>query len=226
MFLRLRNTTPKETWFSVTGCSFGVLKMVLIGWPKRPQDFRLVDESTATYDRLYMPTTLNPAFRMANSHQSVFQRVTHGEQEALSIRLPKAALRGHSSVLNMYISDPPCRKAMLQLLEVPEKLSQIAWSQITSDKGLKVRDVVEAAARFEAEHCPGPDHDLLWKRIRKPLSVFRWSDDGESDDGDHDTESVYDGDFITLGIDLPFDGRLQPVIPSEEERAVVALKHR
>lgn len=192
MFLRLQSTAPPETWFGVGIQEFDFFHPLPSGGSVRidagePSGFQRVSNSSATYTKLYIPTTLNPGLQMYYPLQPTLQRLARGKREAISIRVRPADLQERSSLWNMYISDPPCRNVELNLPIEPE-----GGSQIKSDEGLKVGDILVAAARFADEHCFGPRH-----------------------------ESVYDVDFVTLSIDLLRDGEVKPVVPSKAEQATM-----
>ena len=192
MFLRLQSTAPPETWFGVGIQEFDFFHPLPSGGSVRIDagelsGFQRVKNSSATNTKLYMPTTLNPVLQMYYRLQPTLQRLARGKREAISIRVRPADLQERSSLWNMYISDPPCRNVELNLPVEPE-----GGSQIKSDEGLKVGDILVAAARFADEHCFGPHH-----------------------------ESVYDVDFVTLSIDLLRDGEVKPVVPSKAEQATM-----
>jgi hypothetical protein len=93
----------------------------------------------------------------------------------------------------MYISDPPCFKVRLRLPREPK-----GGSQVTSDTGITVGDILTAASRFE-------------KELRHWLKEYR-PRCGED-------LSVFGAESVTLRIDLLHNGKLQPVVPSDVERA-------
>ena len=231
MFLRLKSTAPKETWFGVgiptisdlttwTGyhpLSSGRYVHVMTG---DVIGFRRLENSSTTHKKLYMPTTLNPVLQMSHPLQSTLQHLSDGKREAVSFRIRSSALNKRSSLWNMYISDPPCRKVRLKLPVEPK-----GGSQIKSDEGLKVGDVVAAAARFQDEHCFGPDRGPLWREIRESERDEITASLGGPlpNHSIHNAQSVYDIEFVTLCIDLLRDGTLQPMIPSEAERATMVF---
>jgi hypothetical protein len=225
MFLRLKSTAPKETWFSASTITFDHHHRLHSGGSVKviqgdPTSFRRLENSSTTNKKLYMPTALNPVLQMSHPLQSTLQHLSDGKREAVSFRIRSSALNKRSSLWNMYISDPPCRKVRLKLPVEPK-----GGSQIKSDEGLKVGDVVAAAARFQDEHCFGPDRGPLWREIRESERDEITASLGGPlpNHSIHNAQSVYDIEFVTLCIDLLRDGTLQPMIPSEAERATMVF---
>lgn len=217
MFLRLKSTAPKETWFGVgiltisdlttwTGyhpLSSGRYVHVMTG---DVIGFRRLENSSTTHKKLYMPTTLNPVLQMSHPLQPTLKRLAFCKQEAVSIRVRSSALHEKSSLWDMYISDPPCQKVRLKLPIEPK-----CGSRIKSVDGMKVGHILAAAAQSKDEQSLRLDCFGWVVEVIKPISSI------------HRPESVYEAGFATLCIDLLRNGGVQPVIPSEVERATMVF---
>jgi hypothetical protein len=223
MFLRLPSASSKETWFGVgvrnSSYTHDIPSGGSIEVPSGdPTGFRRVKNSSTTYTKLYMPTTLNPVFQMSHPHQPTLQRLAHGQREAASIRVRRDDLHERSSLWKMYVTNPPCQSARIKLPVEPK-----GGSRIKSDGGLTVGDILGAAARAEDDHCFGPDSDPTWREVPVYVSWFSGQSPVRRHWSNHSAESVYDSDFVTLCIDLLRDGKINPVIPSEAERATMVF---
>jgi hypothetical protein len=201
MFLRLRSNVPKETWFidSLDEPSpFGRMEphasYIL---RTRELGFRLAKTPSSEAKRLYTPITLSPALQILRSCLKTPQRVL-GSRERASISVRRAELDEHSSLCEMYLSDPPCCKVRLSLLTEPAG----EGSLIKSNKGVKVGDVLMAASRFEEEGS--------FEIPERSLAAF----------ASEQCLSVYGAESVILCIEFLRNGKIQPVIPSDEERAV------
>jgi hypothetical protein len=223
MFLRLPSATPKETWFGVgvrdSPYTHDIPSGGYLEVPAGdPIGFRRVKNSSTTYKKLYRPTTLNPVFQMSHPHHSTLKRLAHGQREAVSIRVRLDALYERSSLWKMYVTNSPCQSARIKLPVEPT-----GGSRIESDEGLTVGDILGAAVRAEDDHCFGPDQGPSWRAI---TVADTWYFDPARRIGyrsSHSAESFYDVDFVTLCIDLLRDGGINPVIPSEAERATMVF---
>lgn len=156
-------------------------------------NFRLVDTLLSEAKKLYTPTTLSPALQMLRPLLKTPQRVLYGSRERVSIRVRRAEVDKHSSLYNMHLSDPPCCMVRLRLPREPK-----GGSQITSDKGVTVGDILTAAPRFKKEY----GH---WLKEDHPTRI--------------EDLSVFSAESVTLRINLMHNGNPQLVVPSDAERA-------
>jgi hypothetical protein len=214
MFLRLKSTAPKEMWAGTGVSSFVYRYYLRSGGTKKvepgdPTGFRRINDSSTKHTRLYMPITLNPVLQMSYPLQRTLQRLVGGKREAVSIRVHPAVLYDeHSSLWNMYISDPPCQKVRLKL-----PIERGSGTQIKADEGLKVGDILVVAARFGDEDYFRFDDTGRVMELKRPNCSVAGG------------KSIYDIDSVTLCIDLLRDGAPHPVIPSEAERATMVFNY-
>jgi hypothetical protein len=201
MFLRLQSKIPKETWVidSLGESPFDVFMESHASFMLRTRklEFRLAKTPSSEAKRLYTPITLSPALQILRSCLKTPQRVL-GSRERASISVRRAELDEHSSLCEMYLSDPPCCKVRLSLLTEPAG----EGSLIKSNKGVTVGDVLMAASRFEEEgsfEIPGGSLDAFVSE---------------------QCLSVYGAESVILCIEFLRNGKIQPVIPSNAERAV------
>jgi hypothetical protein len=171
--------------------------------------------------KLYMPTTLNPVFQMSRPPQPTLQRLANCKREAVSIRVRPDALYERSSLWNMYVTNPPCQSARIKLPVEPKD-----GSRIKSDGGLTVGDILAAAARYEDENCFGRERYCPRRNERRVFPASLNALDGVLTSSTRRVESVYDVDFVTLCVDLPREDKIQPVLPSEAERATMVFNLR
>lgn len=138
MFLRSQSATSKEIWlvngyndgtFARSGSSY-LRHVARAGVP----EFRRADGDKTAKKRIYIPTTLNSELRISNCARSpdsgfllptaslvlptppladmtAIERVFLGYTDVVSICIRPTAFRRNCSLLNTYLSDPPCRVA-------------------------------------------------------------------------------------------------------------------
>jgi hypothetical protein len=224
MFLRPQNTIPKETWIREGRDK----KATDVAEPRR---FRRVDGSEEISHAIrrtsFAPVALNPVSHILRSEKPAVERVFTRRPEIVKIQLRPAALRKRSSLLSILISDPPCLVAEVGIvvhfedrgrISVPmrtsvalhTRLSEMVRHHVTSNAGLTIGDCLTAALEVG-------DDELYHEHLK---ALF---DGIVNSDGRMGGYRVRD---VVLYVTLPKDGKIQPLVPTETERAAVARPRR
>lgn len=255
MFLR-QSATPKESWILDGYTKYGFVRDIdayrmhveHLGVPK----FRRIDGSKHRFmipPILTIPLNLNPIMRLVDcvpiaenryvlhwrdplsgvASMPAVARVCIAWKDTVSICVSPSAICGHSSLLDVCISDHPCRIAECVVLvkfsaNMPTNRPEpepVKGFRVESSAGLTIGDVVMAASESAGENYCSFDNGFLWKDLRTELKDM--IDDTEQPSG---WTSVYDVENITLHITLMPDGNDVPVVATEEDRAAVVAGAR
>jgi hypothetical protein len=223
MFLRPQSATLKETWALEGDEKLGMNNRHHRGSLK----FRRVDNSQTTVDSRYhprIPITLNPALAilgLLNLDARAVERAFVSGREIVRVLCHPAAVREHSSFLNMLVSDPPCRVAGGAVsvkfdqdhgndrasghTRLAAKMKESGRYRVESNTGLTIGDCLRAAFEVkDDDHCRTELKELFDRIVNS--------------DGRVNCQNV---EGVMLYVEFLKDGETQPLIPTEAERAAV-----
>jgi hypothetical protein len=187
-------------------------------------DFVQIPDSGSVIKKANSPFTMSRPCKGIFADLAAVQRICCASADAASTRVRPVALRRQCSLWNVYLSDPPCRVARVKIVvkyqgPQPYRLpAPDSWAgfHVKSDAGITFGDILLAASSTGMFNCCEFDDGYVWKDLRTEMKEM--IDDAAAPSGWMSMDEVEE---VTLHIQLVQDGKVRPVVVTEEDRAAV-----